>query len=201
MFKRIRSRLLLRIMESRPYAWLLEKVIPYIRFTTYYPNFPGEKFYVAYDLIKPGDIVLTTDNKKLTTVLIGGEMTHACLCVSKDRVWEISEMTHENYHRTTFFDVCKEATRIIILRCPDFDAAYIDAMIAKCKTFVDATYDIEFDLGVKALYCSELVYQSDFERRLQVSLEDLAGLGRQYISPTGLLHAKNVNVVFDSGAK
>jgi len=53
-------------------------------------------------------------------------------------------------------------------------------------------------MGVKALYCSELVYQSDFERRLDVNLEDLAGLGRKYISPDGLYKAKNVRVVWDS---
>ena len=42
---------------------------------------------------------------------------------------------------------------------------------------------------------------SDFEKRLDISLEDLAGLGTPYISPTGLLRAKNCDVVWDSDAE
>lgn len=185
-------------MQSKPYRWLLKSVIPYIRFTTYYASFPGSKFHEGYDLLEPGDIILTTDDKKLTTVLIGGEMTHAALCVSKDKVWEVSEMTHSDYTKSTFFDVCKQSTRVIILRCRDWDDEYTKMVIARCRGFEGALYDADFDLGVIALYCSELVYQSDFDHKLDVSLEDLAGLGREYISPTGLLKAKNCDIVWDS---
>jgi len=198
MFKKIYQRSMSWIMRTRPYKWMLYDVIPYIRFTTYYPDFPGSKFYEAYKKLKPGDIILTTDDKKLTTKLIGGEITHAALCVSKDQVWEVSEMTHTDYTKSTFFDVVKQSTDIVILRCKDWDDKYVKAVINKCKTFSNAKYDTEFNFGIEALYCSELVFQSDFERRLKVDLDDLAGMGRQYISPTGLLHAKNCKTVYDS---
>jgi len=192
------ARPLLWLMQTKFYYWLLIEVIPYIRFTTYYTSFRGYQYHAGYALLQPGDIILTRDNKKLTTVLIPGEMTHAAMCVSKDGKWEISEMTHENYVKNCFFDLCKEADRVVIMRCTDFDPDYTQKVIEKCKSFVGAQYNIEFEFGIKALYCSELDYQSDFERRWNVSLEDLAGLGRPYISPTGFLHARNGLIVYDS---
>ena len=177
---------------------MLIHVVPFIRFTTYYASIRGWKYQRGYSLLKPGDIILTTDKKKLTTLLIGGIFTHAALCVSKNSEWEISEMTHTNYTKSCFYDLCKEADRVMILRCLDWDSEYTKKVIEKCRTFIDAKYDTAFDLGIQALYCSELVYQSDFERRLKASLDDLAGIGRPYISPTDIYEAKNVQVVWDS---
>ena len=66
----------------------------------------------------------------------------------------------------------------------------IDEAVYKCKSFQGAEYDASFDLGVKSLYCSELIYQSYQGNSLGANLEDFVGLGRPYISPTGLYHAK-----------
>lgn len=187
------------MMDTPVYYWLLIRVIPYIRFSVYYTSFQGWKYNRGYRLLKPGDILVMKDRKKLTGLLIPGEFCHAALCVSKDGLWEVSEMTHHDYTKSCFFDLCKEADRLVILRCKDFDQAYIDnVLIPTCHSLVDAKYDVEFDLGVVALYCSELVYQSDKDRRLQVNLEDIEGLGRPYISPTGLYQAKNCEVIWDS---
>lgn len=201
MLKSIYKTFLLWLMETEFYAWLLKKVIPYIRFTTYYTSLRGWKYKRGYKLLQKGDILLTKDLKKLTTLLIGGEFTHAALCVgvSPDCEWEISEMTHTDYTKSCFFDLCKEADRVVILRCADWDKDYIDKVIVPtCDSFVDAKYDDDFELGVKALYCSELVYQSDTEKRLKVDLSDLAGIGRPYVSPTDIWQAKNITVIWDS---
>lgn len=204
--KKLWRKALLWFTRTKIYKWLIIKVIPFIRFTTYYASLRGDAYHEGYALLEPGDIILTKDKKKLTTLLIGGEWTHAALCVDKVGSWsflgfEVAEMTHNNFTRSWFFDVVKEADRVAILRCKDFDPDYILDAIEKCLTFDKAEYDVEFNLGVEALYCSELVYQADFERRLKVSLEDIAGLGTPYISPTGLWRAKNCEVVFDSGVK
>lgn len=193
------KQLLLGFMQSKIYTWFLMHVIPYIRFTMYYTKFSGVNFYKAYEILQPGDILVSKDSKKLTTLLIGGDWTHAALCVSKNKVFEVAEMTHKNYTKSTFFDFCKENDRIAIYRIRDVDAGYIERMITKCKSLERATYDGEFKLGIDALYCSELVYVSDVENRIGASLADLAGLGRPYISPTGLTKAKNVTCIYDSG--
>ena len=149
-------------------------------------------------MLQTGDIILTRDDKKLTSMLIPGAFSHAALCIDKGAEWEISEMTHTDYTKSTFFDICKESDRVVILRCWDFDYTYISGVVEACKNFQNAVYDIDFNLGIRALYCSELVYQSDYEHRLQVNLDDVESLGRQYISPMGLYKAKNCKVIWDS---
>jgi hypothetical protein len=162
----------------------------------------GDKYKKAYILLKPGDIILTKDKWKLTNWLIPGEFSHACLCVGKEgdckSEFEIVEMTHKGFTKSEFYDVFREATRLVILRCTDWGAIYTINVIDKCKSFEGVPYDISFTLGVKALYCSELIYESDFDHILDVSLEDLMGLGIPYISPIGLYHAKNIEIIWDS---
>ena len=185
-------------MQTNFYAWLVKKVIPYIRFTTYYTSMRGIKYHKIYDAIKPGDIILTTDKRKLTTFLIPGEWAHAAVCVSKDKTFEVAEMTHTDYTKSTVADVCFEADRVRVLRGNDFTPEYTEKFIEKCKSFDGVPYDDQFVLGVKALSCSELVWASDYEDRLGVSLKDVAGLGRDYISPTGIFKAKHIDLVIDS---
>lgn len=197
------KRITLRVMETRPYEWLLKHVIPYVRFTTYYTSLRGVKYHEGYKQLQTGDIILTVDKRKLTSLLIPGDFAHAALCVAKrsgrgKSFYEIAEMTHTDYTRSFFFDLCKEADRVVILRCDDWDHQYVKEVVKMCRTFENATYDSQFSLGIKSLYCSELIYQADFERRLDVSLEDLAGLGRDYISPDGLYMANNATIIWDS---
>ena len=107
-------------------------------------------------------------------------------------------MTHNDYTKSTVSDFCYESTRVVVLRCTDFGVAYTSKVINKCKSLEDVPYDYKFELGVEALSCSELVYEADLEKRLDVNLEDVVGLGQLYISPTGLWNAKNVTVVIDT---
>ncbi len=194
----MKKKLILWMMRTKIYLWALKNVIPYIRFTTYYTSLRGWKYRRGYRILRPGHIILTLDKKKLTTLLIPGEFSHAALCVDKEADWEISEMTHTDYTKSTFFDLCKEADRVVIMECKDWDVHYTRQVVANCKKMVFAKYDIAFSMGVEALYCSELIYQADEERRLQVNLEDLAGIGQEYISPNGLYKAKNGKVLWDS---
>ncbi|WP_247627962.1 hypothetical protein, partial [Aeromonas genomosp. paramedia] len=76
-------KLLLFIMQTKTYNWLLKSVIPYIRFTTYYTSLRGAKYHEGYDLLRPGDVIVTRDRLKLTTMLIPGYWAHAALCIGK----------------------------------------------------------------------------------------------------------------------
>jgi hypothetical protein len=145
--------------------------------------------------------VLAVDKRKATSLLVPGLMTHAALCLNlraKKDACEIAEMTHNDFTRSDFFDICKEADRVLIMRCLDWDEDYINRVIKRCWELQNSKYDVAFSLGIAALYCSELVYQSDLENRLKVSLADIAGLGQPYISPDGLMFAKNSLCVWDS---
>lgn len=194
-------KLLLWFMQTDFYEFLLLKVIPFIRFSTYYTSLRGNQYHAGYAHVRRGDIILTYDKHKLTTTLIPGEFSHAALVVGDCRngeEFEIVEMTHKDYTKSSFFDVCKESDRVVILRCVDWDQEYVGKVIDKALSFKGAKYDTLFDFNVKALYCSELIYQADVEHRLDVDITDFAGLGREYLSPDGLYRAKNVAVVWDS---
>jgi len=186
------------VMQTRLYRYMLKHVIPYIRFTTYYTNLRGKKYHALYEKLEAGDVILTIDKKKLTTLLIPGEFSHAGMCVSLDKKWEVSEMTHTDYTKSCFFDICKESDRVVIMRCKKIADEQLTNAIEKCKSLEGATYDTDFSLGIHALYCSELVYQSYENNLIEANLEDFVGLGREYISPVGLYHAKNLEVVVDS---
>ena len=198
MIKKIYRRTVGYIMQTKLYRYLLKHIIPYIRFTTYYTSLRGWKYHVMYDKLEPGDIILTIDKKKLTTILIPGAFSHAAMCVSLNKKWEVSEMTHSDYTKSCFFDICKESDRVVILRCKKCTYEQVMSAIKKCKSFENAEYDSQFSLGISALYCSELIYASYENNLLKASLEDFVGLGRPYISPVGLYNAKNVKVIIDS---
>lgn len=204
MLKSLRRKLILAIMQTEIYRWLLLHVIPYIRFSCYYTSLRGKKYHAGYKHLRPGDVILTLDRKKLTTFLIPGDFSHAAFCVAKgsDEEYEIAEMTHTNYTKSFFFDLCKEADRVVIGRGDNefWTSAYIEEMIQQCKSFENAKYDIQFALGVKELACSELIYEADFQRYLQCNLEDVAGIGSPYISPTGIYKAllRYGQIIWDS---
>lgn len=195
------SAFLVWLTNTKAYAYLMKRVIPYIRFTTYYTSLRGDKYQAGYAILQPGHFVLTVDKKKLTTLLIPGTFSHAAFCVAKKSsslLSEIVEMTHTDYTKSWFFDLCKEADRVAIFTLLDKDDEYISKMIFTAKQLEGTPYDITFTLGVKALSCSELIYFIDFEKRMQASLEDIHGLNRPYITPDGLAKAARVLCVWDS---
>lgn len=214
MFKSLYRRAVLWIMSTPLYHDVVMKVIPYIRFTTYYTDMQGYKYKIGRRLIQPGDIILVQDRRKATGMLIPGTWDHAGLVVDTgaEAVFETVEMTHHDYSKTCFADMAFQADRFAIFRCPDFTPEYIkDVVIPTALSFDGAKYDVKFQgaessvgqltanlhLGIPALYCSELVYQSDPERRLKADLSDLIGINRPYISPDGLA-ASNVICICDS---
>lgn len=205
---------LLWLMNTRFYYDVIMKVLPYIRFSVYYTKLRGNEYNRAYKLLRPGDIVLAVDFKKATAILVPGLTTHAAFCVAKksDRPceFEMAEMTHHNFTKSDFFDICKEADRIFILRCMDYTIDDVSFFIQMIHSFKNALYDIlfdtelvneEFELKIPMLYCSELGYQSDKRgpNKWKVDLSDMAGLGRPYISPDGILFGLNMKCIYDVG--
>jgi hypothetical protein len=118
------------------------------------------------------------------------------LCVAKGCEFEVAEMIHTDYTRSTFFDLCKEASRVAIYRCTAWDKDYVPIVITTCLSLKDKKYGL--DAGPVFLHCSEMIPESDPEHRLKVSNEDILGLGILYVSPTGLSKATNIRKVWDS---
>ncbi len=198
---------------SRTWVWkeLLLKIIPFIRFTTYYTRLRGKAYHEAYDKLSPGNFCLSVDEKKLTTFLVPGIMTHASFCVNKRgplycSEYEIVEATHEGVIRSDFFDICKEASRVLIMELDSKASAqwwcsrWKELAISRALALVGKPYDTSFEFGVEALYCSELVYQCDkfAGPLLNIDTSDFSGLGQEYVSPDGLLFAPGVRCKWDT---
>jgi hypothetical protein len=197
--KKAKTQALVLITRTQAYQWLLYNIIPYVRMSFYYTTMRGWKYHRGYNKLKPGHMVLTTDRKKLSTLIIGGEFAHAGLCISKDQVFECAEMTHKNFTHSTFSDMAYEADRVVIIECTAWDEEYVDkVLIPTCRSFEGKKYDVLFTLGNEFLYCSEMIYEADKERRLQANTEDLVALGKPYLSPDGLYKARNVKIIWDS---
>jgi len=186
-------------LATKFWKWLLLTVLPGVRWSVGYTKIRGWVYKRGYRKLYPGCIICTVDENK-ASVLIPGTWSHSALCVAKtpDCEFEVSEMTQHNFTESCFFDICKEADRVLIGICDDWDIMYIRKVIEKNKSFKDKLYDVQFAMNDEALSCSESIYHSDFEHRLKVNLEDIAGLGHEYISPDGLTKASNFRVIWDS---
>ena len=202
MFPTLRRRFLVSFMNTRAYSWFILKVVPKVRFSTRLTKIQGWQFLQLYAMMEPSDILLTLDRHNLAGKMVGaltqGEVAHAAQCIAKGAAWEVSEMTQNGYTQSALYDICKHADRVILATCSAWDDAYKKAIVAKNLSFLGAQYDTRFTLDVEYLACSELIYHADFEHRLQVDLTDEAGIGQPYISPEGLLQAKNLVIKLDT---
>lgn len=240
MFSRIKNFFLGLFMRTKLYNWLMKDVIPYIRFTPYY-SLPSNKKFLkwgalankGYRKLRTGDIILTVDKKKLTTLFIAGATakdrkvdfvpSHAAICTSKDKSFEIAEMTHSDFTKSTWHDVCYESTRVMILRCKKWDQKYIDGMMSLIPEFESIGYDRMFKMGLESLACSELIYAFDSvwnyatkkrisgsqavsqinemeklpDPRINVDLSPVIGK-REYISPLAFLLSEDTEIIWDS---
>lgn len=234
----MKKKLILWLMQTRAYKYFMENIVWRLRFSNYYVSFTGKQYHEGYSLLKPGHTILVNDPNKVTSFLIPGLMDHAAYCRSKGvkyapvpkllspnvdvtHPYEIGELTHKGYTQSYFFDLCKEAERVMILNCTKFDQQYIEAMNQYLEDILSVciiNYDNHFEMaditpayisklkqtGQKIyldIYCSEISYLLDFERRWGASLADLAGLGRPYISPDGLAKANNAICIYDSAGQ
>ena len=108
---RLRRRLLIRVMNWSLYVWFLRDIFPYIRFGLYYTKLRGRDYQRGYEVLKPGDILLTRDDHKLSTLCIPGRYPHAALCVGRIKrgdpwdSYEIAEMLADGYTKSDFFDI------------------------------------------------------------------------------------------------
>lgn len=192
------GKIIMWIMKRKLYFFFLRRVVPFIRFSMSYTKLKGWQYHKLYSILEPGDIIVTIDRKKLTSLLIPGEFSHAAMCVSKDGIWEVSEMTHTDYTKSCFFDICKESDRVVILGLKDATPSEQGGAIAVCKSLQQVKYDMRFLLGIEALYCSELCLVCWGNEKLKADTSDFAGIGQPYVTPTDLYEAEGVYVKADT---
>ena len=217
MLKKIWYHFLFWLTSTRLYLWSMKNLIPYIRFSLYYALPENKNFSQwgalekrGYKYLKPGDLIFTIDNKKFSSKVIGlatekeGKKSpyflpsHVALCVDVGSDFEVAEMTHLDYTKSTWQDVTRGSTRVVIARCKDWDETYVqNTIIPMAKSFKNKKYDDRFEMGQGSLACSELPYFADLERRAKVNLSPVIG-NKPYITPVGWILGKNIEIIWDS---
>lgn len=204
--KKLARQLIDKFSKTKLWKWF---VLDFMRITSinhFFVRHSGKEFYHAYNLLRPGDIILTSDSLSLSSFAIPGEWSHAGICVGKGMEWEISEMLTTGYAKSHFYDIFTRAEKIKIIRCFGWSSDYVRKVINNVKSYSAAEYDYTFGINnnkdvagtdIPFLYCSEMIWEADVARLLNVNLEDVAGLGRPYLSPDGLANSKNVITVWE----
>lgn len=194
------SKLALWFIKTRFYKWLLFKIIPFIRFSVYYAPIRGNKYHAGYKLLEPGDIILTDDEKKLTSILIKGKFSHLAVCVDKgpDCEYEIAEMTNKNFTKSWFFDICKEASRVVILRNPRWGDGYKMQFCDRVKAEDKSLYDGQFENDDNENACVELPIKGDYLKTIRIEPEFIKLLNRHFPTPDSFYKSPDLITIWDS---
>lgn len=141
------------LRAARPLTRLLDRVNLRIGRAT----LQGDLYHAALTHARPGDIVLTRTAWRPSNLLLPGRWTHVLLVVDRD---VLVEATLPRVKTTWLVDVWANASEVLIMR-PKFLTAEQQADAAACaRGLVGTPYDLEFQLGPRELYCSELVYNA-----------------------------------------
>jgi hypothetical protein len=152
--------------------------------------------------MKPGDFLISKARYNFTNLIIGGKFSHGSVVTNLKEGRDgnallIAEMTANDFDLVGVDHFAHGTTRIALMRFKDYDPEYGEKVSNFCMTLSDRRYDARFNLGVEALYCSELCYQADYEGRMKADLSDLVGMGRPYLSPDGIYCAPGLEVVYE----
>ncbi len=127
----------------------------------YRPNQLNEEdFAAAKKNLQKGDVVLVGDFKSLSSVAIGGPVTHTMLYVDNERFIHAHAEGVEIISLDEVFDTYDT---MIVVRLRDANPTVINAAIEYAYDQLGKPYDFNFEYGAEAFYCSELVdyvYQS-----------------------------------------
>ena len=159
----------------------------------------GWKTLVASKIAMPGDIILTQLKARPVWSHDWDEFDQASLVVEVGAFPETIEMVGSDFFAGTLFDVFARSSRVVIIRCVDFDSSYIKTVINKAKTFQYSTLDIHFSHKLRKYFCSEMIRQADIEDRIHFPDYLVhAKEGDKIVTPDSLFCSKNVEVIFDS---
>lgn len=193
--KGIRAKVVAWLLQTRVMLFFLRYIIPNIKFI----HAPGPAWIVREQFrtkMQVGDILVSKSRFALTNLIIGGKFSHAAVVISSEPD-QIAEMTHKDFDVVGIKEFSENTTRIALLRFKQAPKWYAKQFAKNAMRFQDKRYDAKFTLGVEALYCSELLFQSDDEHRMGADTSDLVSLGTPYLSPDGVYQAKGLQVIFE----
>lgn len=182
-------------MQSKFYEFFLRHVVPRLRWPE---GLPMMIRLNSMQWLEDGDLVLVRTKKSLGAKLIPGLWDHLLVYTNHAPKFQFVEMIAHGWNEVDYKHVFNDCDGICILRPKlPWSKKYINIFRRKCLSFKGCKYDNQFTLGIKTLYCFEMAYQSDVEHKLNFNLEDLAGLGRPYLSGNGIRNCPDLRVVYE----
>lgn len=153
------------------FLWLVTPVQKYLqRSGKQEPLVTAEQVERAVELIKDGDIVLSYETGRPTSILIDGYYDHAAIITSKKTVMEsvgdrfINGKNTGGVRQVNLVSWLTKKDSFCVIR-PVYDKNKTRANINKLASetvfsFEGLAYDYQFKRGNETVYCSELVYIS-----------------------------------------
>lgn len=202
--KSIKSKLILFLFETRLYNWFVKNILPHI-YLRKKNNLDANRIYLGIDKalseylnqsVKSarGIVIGSRDPSKLSGKLIPGDVDHVGIL----DCGYVIEAVAEGVVKTTLEEFISRSEGVILCYGYKWDKEYRNNIANIANTFIGIGYDRKFKFGTEALYCSELVFESDIEGRCSYDSSDLAGIGRDYISPIGIVEAVGMTRIYDS---
>lgn len=189
--------------------FFIERVLPRIRFSTWYPELPEGSFNLFCYHVRAGDIVFSSDSSKLSHFMIPGDWDHVgVVCDVGEGSLMIVEAVQPRVRYSDFFQFCAHSDHIAIAR-PKLEPADLKRFQEKAMSFVGRKYDALFEEGsdhVEALYCSEIVTagwpycdeSGSLANVLGADSMDHEMLGAPYTTPDEIWNAGGLEKVFSS---
>jgi uncharacterized protein YycO len=143
----------------------------------------------ARDIIRAanvGDVLLTTRRGSLTSRLIPGFWSHAAIVVDGDAV---VHATYPNVSRSSITELVLGATDVMIVRPVFADGEQRGTAIRWALMQLGHPYDLGFEHGVDAFYCSELVWLAYGAAVPEWSFDARKRLGVATVTPQDLADA------------
>jgi hypothetical protein len=165
------------LLRIRIVQWVLTSVIPKIRFSIKPPKMTGSAFAEFSDMLRPGDLVFSSDRSKLSSWLIPGQWDHVGIYIGDS---QIVEAVQPLVRITSPFDFCHSSDVVGVARPSWKNPRYV---LSVARSTVRLPYDTFFERGNEALYCSELIALIDAQNELNLDHSDEVGMGGEYVTP------------------
>lgn len=195
------------VLGLRPVQFFVERILPKLRFTTSYPQMSGTAWKAFLENAKAGDLVFSTDGRKLSSWLIPGVWDHVGIICSDGGELIVVEAVQPKVRCSTLFDFCHHADFVGIARPGWLRPEQLQSFQDRALALVGIRYDALFQPGREALYCSEVVLESwpygdDYNNfsPLLADMTDEAHIGTSYATPDDIWNANALTKIFTSMA-
>lgn len=203
-FKKIKTKFVLFLFESSFYNNFVQFVLPRI-FIKKKLNLNIAKVrqeiecsllaYLNTSIATTRGVVIgSRDPSKLAGKVIPGDIDHVGIL----DCGYVIEAKANGVIKTPLDEFILEAEGIVLCYGIKWNKEYRNDIANKANTFIGRPYDRKLSFGSSALYCSEVCFESDFNKICKYDTTDLAGIGRDYISPVGVLEAVGMTRIYDS---